>query len=485
MHVVIVHYHLRRGGVTRVIDNAIRALRAVDADVEVMVLTGEEPGDKVGYRWRVVPQLLYQSEASAAQAKAIAQGLRSVVRDFWGEAASEVLWHVHNSTLGKNVAFPAALRMLIDDGARCLIQLHDFAEDGRPANFRRQRAFFESFDQTAAPDEYLYPCGSRVRYALLNNRDASILQEAGLSSDYCYRLPNPVSVSGLGQGDGEPAPDQVSPYLLYPTRGIRRKNMGELALLSYLHGRNYRFVSTLSPDNEEWQAIHEDWRLFAAVRGLPLELGVADSDPDSFVPLVQGSSGLITTSVAEGFGLAFLEPWLMGKSVVGRNLPEITSDFDENGIALEHLYRSLPVPVEALDYEGLRERLTRVYRESMEAYGRSANDSDLLNALILDGRVDFGVLDEPLQRVVIDAVMERADLLGKMELPSIVPLSGDEIAERRAVVERLYSLTAYGRRLYGIYQVMMQAEDGPVSALSADTILDQFLKPERFTLLRA
>ena len=36
---------------------------------------------------------------------------------------------------------------------------------------------------------------------------------------------------------------------------------------------------------------------------------------------------LVTTSVAEGFGLAFLEPWLFGKGLLGRNLPEITVDF--------------------------------------------------------------------------------------------------------------------------------------------------------------
>ncbi len=61
--------------------------------------------------------------------------------------------------------------------------------------------------------------------------------------------------------------------------------------------------------------------------------------------MIAKADALITTSVAEGFGLAFLEPWLASKPLVGRNLPEITADFAEHGLDLSALYNCLPVPL--------------------------------------------------------------------------------------------------------------------------------------------
>ena len=60
---------------------------------------------------------------------------------------------------------------------------------------------------------------------------------------------------------------------------------------------------------------------------------------------------LVTTSIAEGFGLAFLEPWISGSSVVGRNLPDITEDFS---VELDHLYDRFDVPVDRVDLRELR-----------------------------------------------------------------------------------------------------------------------------------
>jgi hypothetical protein len=36
---------------------------------------------------------------------------------------------------------------------------------------------------------------------------------------------------------------------------------------------------------------------------------------------------VITTSVLEGFGFAYLEPWIADRAVIGRSIPMITPDF--------------------------------------------------------------------------------------------------------------------------------------------------------------
>ena len=52
---------------------------------------------------------------------------------------------------------------------------------------------------------------------------------------------------------------------------------------------------------------------------------------------------VITTSVLEGFGFAYLEPWILEKPVIGRSIPSITPDFQTKGMKLGHLYTALVV----------------------------------------------------------------------------------------------------------------------------------------------
>ena len=57
--------------------------------------------------------------------------------------------------------------------------------------------------------------------------------------------------------------------------------------------------------------------------------------------MVAHAEAIVSTSIAEGFGLGFLEPWTFGKGLCGRNIPEITKDFENLGINLQNLYSRL------------------------------------------------------------------------------------------------------------------------------------------------
>jgi hypothetical protein len=112
----------------------------------------------------------------------------------------------------------------------------------------------------------------------------------------------------------------------------------------------------------------------------------------------------MTTSIAEGFGLAFLESWLMGRSLAGRNLPEITSDFSEAGVDLTPLYDRLDIPLEWVGEQALRAHLEKSLGEYLQSYNRPMGRGDLdraYRAMVSEDLVEFGRLDEPLQEGVI------------------------------------------------------------------------------------
>lgn len=483
MKIAIVHYHLRRGGVTRVIETALEGLSRTNGNIEVVVLSGEPPseGSSLEDVTRVVPELGYRNVLENPQdVDVLARAMESAATDALG--GSPDLWHIHNHSLGKNVAMPGVLARLLADGSRLLLQIHDFAEDGRPSNYLRQRS-------AAPPDQVdWYPDAPQVHYALLNQRDSGFLTTAGLSDDRRHLLPNAVSAPPL---DAAAPPSFVPPghrFLLYPTRGIRRKNLGEMILLAALAEEKTAFASTLAPENPEWKAIHDRWETFARRHQLPVAMGVGADPSVSFGGLIASADVLLTTSVAEGFGLAFLEPWLAGKAVRGRDLPEITSDFARQGVQLEGLYDRLEVPLEWIDGARFESQLQESLDQAFTAYDRALPEAAVeraSTAAIRDHLIDFGRLDEPLQEQALEALLSQPGRRNAVSVPNLSPVSSDSTASNQEAILSAYGMDAYGDRLVEIYGSILGATPAAPSSLNADALLDAFLAPERFFLLRS
>ncbi|MBM4092965.1 MAG: hypothetical protein FJ276_26680, partial [Planctomycetes bacterium] len=151
MRSAIVHYHLNRGGVTQVVVNHVLALDAAGRqalDFVLLVHGGQRAGFPedlpeqlrgIRVREAVVPELAYDEVAGGGpRPRVLADRIESVLRQSGCDAANTVL-HVHNHALGKNLSLPGALGALARDGYAMLLQVHDFAEDFRPANYRRLR----------------------------------------------------------------------------------------------------------------------------------------------------------------------------------------------------------------------------------------------------------------------------------------------------------------------------------------------------------
>jgi len=176
MHVIFVHYHLNRGGVTRVIENLLRALASLSDDKLPHRLTIAYGGRAAAWGHHIaknspfdvklteIPQLDYDTESSQVTGQ-LQQTLTNLLTETDCAINSTVL-QVHNHSLGKNVELPLALARLANDGWYLLLHIHDFAEDLRPSNYQHMLKHAESPDQL---HRQLYPHAPQIHYAMLNH----------------------------------------------------------------------------------------------------------------------------------------------------------------------------------------------------------------------------------------------------------------------------------------------------------------------------
>lgn len=465
MRIAIIHYHLSPGGVTTVIRAASRGLAAEGIAHVVLCGTGTAAGVPV----RHLPGLGYIRE-SQHSAPALLLEMQ--------EAAAEALggppdvWHFHNHSLGKNPLIPAVVALLASTGERLILQMHDMAEDGRPGNHA-----------LIADQPHLYPYAPGILYAFLNERDLRRFTSSGLPEGNAFLLPNPVpTASASGQAIREDAP-----LVLYPSRAIRRKNLGELLLLSMFAPQGTRFAVTQAPENLTARAIHDRWEMIAEDLALPVAFHVADRIPpddlldSSYESWLHSASHLVTTSVAEGFGMIYPEAAALGKRLIGREIPWLPQHRQPS------LYQRVEIPQEWIPAGRLERHLSRHLAATFRLYRRDLPPHGILtarSALLQQGMLDFGNLPETLQRDILHLLREDASLRptihglpidqwlrDAMAYPP-APYAGQGILEDR-----------YGHTLRTIYQQLMEASPSAVSHVSPGRVLDACLSPAHFHFL--
>lgn len=481
LNVAIVHYHLKRGGVTRVIESAREVLKANGS--RVLILSGESPREDADQTdVCVVPGLNYRKTGNSVIAGSLVEALKKEAIAHFGTLPD--VWHFHNPTLAKNVLIPTVIKELAEEDARIVLQLHDFAEDGRPGNYTSQRSFFDSESSFEAT---LYPVAKQIHYATINQRDHDFLRKAGISRSNLHVLPNAITELRVESKPSDRPFCQDKLFALYPTRGIRRKNIGELLLLALLCGDRIEFATTLSPENPEWRDVHDGWESAVKELDLPVTLGIADDGKYSFLDLLGWSDFVVTTSIGEGFGLAFLEPWTAGKSVVGRDLPEITQDFVKNSLKLDQLYSRIDIPVEWLNESEVKEAAESMLRRSYLAYDSVLPRNAVrqtIKSWIKKGKIDFGVLNEAMQLSILRKLKEEPALMSSISAPSMEIASEETVKSHFKIISEVYSLERYGESLGALYEAAMKGHAGRVSHLSTASVLAQFLNPARLNLLR-
>ncbi|MEO1496027.1 MAG: HAD family hydrolase [Planctomycetota bacterium] len=466
MHLAILHHHLNRGGVTSVIANHLRALATLpdgDRPERVVVLyDGQHDGwpsglpDEPAVELIVTPALAYDTDDTKADPAALAGVVRQTLAAA-GLSADDTLLHTHNHSLGKNASLPGALKLLAHDGWRMLLQVHDFAEDNRPDNYRHlQQALGHEASGEADPHRLgavLYPQAPGIHYATLTERDAGVLGDAGVVAERLHALPNPVAEFGAMPSTAE-AKARVFPVLglppearllVYPVRGIRRKNLGEMLLLAAMAPEGTYFAVTLRPKNPVEAASFDRWRDLAERLELPCRFDTGGPVSDGgyeigFQDALAAADAILTTSVAEGFGMVFLEAWLAGKPLIGRDLPEITREFKAAGMTFSGLWTELRAP------------------EHLDA--------------------DFGDLTPGQQAAAIARTRRPAT-----PLDLGVARVEEDIDANTLVVRSAYSTRAIGKRLHAVYAVTGQSPV-EVSPVQGERIVDHFAAPERQNRVR-
>lgn len=464
MNIAILHYHLLSGGVTTVIKQQAQALKAEGWNV--LVLSGAPCETKFPAHVVVLPELGYDVHHTVTcAAENIAKQIISAIEDHWPEGADVV--HIHNPTLAKNRYLQAVLFHLQRSGIKLLCQIHDFAEDGRPM------AYYTT--------PYLQDC----HYAVINQRDHRLLLRAGLDPEGCHLLPNTVSsIDVHGQ------PSERGDYILYPVRAIRRKNIGEALLLSTFLEHGAFLAITLPPNSAADAGSYAHWRSFTRRRSLPVrfEVGV-QSD---FSKLLSECRFVLTTSITEGFGFAYLEPWLAGKALWGRLLPETCRGFIRQGIELQHLYTRLQVDLGWLDAEALEGRWKAAFNAAAQRFQVPASRRSVDKAwqqVVSGGSIDFGLLSEPFQQQVIDRVLDDATAAAGLKSlnpflirPLHIETMGPVVQRNSSIISETYGSDQYRRQLVAVYRSVV---DTNVSHGIDKRILSQyFLSPQSFSLLK-
>ncbi len=458
MRVAIVHYHLRPGGVTSVIRAVSGGLSR--AGIRHVALCGEGGGQD--FPACVVAGLGYGRHEGLSAAGLVAEMKKAAGLALGGPPD---LWHFHNHSLGKSALMADVVASLAEEGARLLLQIHDLAEDGRPANHRMLEG---------APR--LYPTSPRIHYVFLNARDRVRFLSAGLPEESAFILPNPVLV------DAHPAARDGAPLVLYPTRAIRRKNLGEFLLLAMIAPAGTRFAVSRLPEDPEALALHEEWRHFSEELRLPVEFGVVDrlaphpGADASYGAWLAAATHLATTSIAEGYGMVFPEAAALGRPLIGRRLPDVPGDAAE-------LYDCVRIPLSWLDRDLLRLHFRAAVTRTWRLYGREPDEEVFGRALAAleceESFLDFGNLPEVLQRRILRKIhRDSAD-------GAIIGGVRAEIWLSRALADaeppRVPAVA--GDALPALYRDLLAAPEGEVSYLDRGKVLDACLRPEDFHFL--
>jgi glycosyltransferase involved in cell wall biosynthesis len=422
--IVILHNHLRRGGVTRIISSQIKGLHSLG--IKVSILTGEAPIDASEFSVpiEVMPELNYSSNTSM-KAASIKEQFTEILDFVKANLNENSLLHVHNLNLGKNPLVTLAVAKLAESGVNVFNHAHDFAEDRAENLDFLEKAISGIFKEELS--EILYPKLNNYRFGVLNRFDYKRLLDLKVPSERIEFLPNPVSLPELQFSVDHRLKickqlniDSSKQIFVYPVRVIRRKNIGELILLAYLLRQSAEFIVTLPPQNPIEKVHYDKWLAFCRrnkINNIHFEAGTICA----FDEIMNSADKCITTSIKEGFGMMYLEPWLYNKPVVGRNIDSVTDDFNNAGLQFSCLYDSIDIP-------------SRKHTQ-----------------------IDFGFCPPKQQMAFIELIINDENLEQKLLsdnpiLTNIVnPICKDEIKVNQKIIESEYSLNKYGARLNEIY----------------------------------
>lgn len=467
--IVFIHFHFRTGGVTTVVKQQVEAVKN---QCDILVLSGEFRDLSFPVPTLHIPGLGYYDGPSKNHFYDPQQVAESVIEAIHSRFNGKCdIIHVHNPLISKNVIFIEILNRLKKEGNNLFLQVHDFAEDGRPTVY-----FYDS--------KYISNC----HYGAVNLRDYQFLLDSGLTKQGLHLIPNQVNVFNFNKHKDKVYYDRQ--IVLYPVRARRRKNIGEAILLSLFFKNDEALCITLPPESSDDIESYIGWKKFVKTNDLPVEFDKGLQN--DFEKLLFSAKILVTTSITEGFGFSFLEPWMAGKFLYGRKLENICLDFEKNGLDFNNLYTKFYVPLEWIEKEIFFERWRACVLKNCETYNYNLNKKDIaafFKKITENECIDFGLLDESFQKNVISVVLncdskkERlVELNPKILIPEDLSDKNELIKNNMNVLTEKYSKAVYRKRLIDIYSKV--AKNKVSHEIDKKILLSGFFNLEEFSLLK-
>jgi hypothetical protein len=424
-----IHYHNRPGGVTRVMESYARAFQGLSRSKTSRALliccVDLRVSRSPDLEFKPVAACEYQQFTSRKAFEACRGELIDALERVIGDPRlpRPVCVMGHNLTLGKNCALSSAFaevarRYATDGDFRFISVIHDLAEEGRTDLMRR---IFLLEKRGIALWRDLYPVDA-VRFIAVNRGIAGLLSTAGCPAawlpDPVEALPGPLPGARRRQISNalrEHARkigtifDAARPTLFYPARVISRKNVPEAIMLAclFLDANLVVGAPGISPaDRKLYRKLLDACKN----RKLPVVFDAGAIRPvikcrgPIFDELIRFSAACLSTSVAEGFGYALYEPWLLGTPVIGR----LPAGFDDiKGFNRSHFYRTMPVPVRQVGLQRIKEHYFRAgktcYGSDFPYRSRAEFEHDFARRIVdKEHRIDFAALDVHEQMRILD-----------------------------------------------------------------------------------
>jgi glycosyltransferase involved in cell wall biosynthesis len=396
MNLVIVHYHLRPGGIRRIIELATPHLvREVPRPITCVVLATGQRDDRswhdyfvqqlpgVSVEMFVDPSFNYLSEQRSSSER-ITTRLRSALNTLFADAdAGNCLVWAHNLGVGRN---PLLARELTAACAGRAIPLvahhHDWWFDNRWTRWPEMRRM--GFRTLAASARVVFPTDDHALHVAINHADAAILsRHFGKCSLWLPNLTEPASSPSVARVRSaqrwlrNKLAHDGAPVWLLPCRTLRRKNIAEALLLTrWLRPEAWLVVTGAASSADETpcfkaleRAAHKHhWRLRLGV------LAGDESRKPSVPELLAASEAVLLTSIQEGFGLPYLEAAAAQRPLIARQLPNIAPDLHRFGFRFPQMYDEILIAPGLFDWQAERVRQQKrfiVWRATMPTFART------------------------------------------------------------------------------------------------------------------
>ncbi len=476
MKLVIVHFHLRPGGVRRVIEEGTRNLVANGAmNISSIVLVSGEPSDAawrknfqsavspVPVRHLINPAFGYITEQRITPSR-IAREIHSAMKKLSLEDGDKesVVWF-HNSGLGRNLLLVRELERVCDErNIPIIAHHHDWWFDSR---WQRWPDFIRcGFRTPAAVAKTIFSTSPRTGHAAINSTDAEILA-ANCRAPVAW-LPNPVTISA-------PVPaarirearawlrEQLAtdaPVWILPCRMLRRKNMAEALLLTRWLRPDAMLVTTGGVSSEDERPYFEKLEAAARRNKWPLWLALMRGDESkkpSVPALIAASEVVMLTSIQEGFGLPFIEAAASRRPLIARRLPNISPDLAQFGFRFPYAYDEILIHPDLFDRpdEITRQKkiLAGLKNEIPQSCRRFVGHLQLL-ATDAAMPVPFSRLTLTAQLEILAQPVERSWILGAPLNPFLARWQHDAAAKKLRVTpwprsaEKWLGAKAYAQR---------------------------------------